>query len=53
MKGLANPQFLQQRLEDGLKIFATNDSAVCIVEEHDSPVGPSNMIPRWTATFET
>jgi hypothetical protein len=47
MKGLGNPEFLQARLEDERKLFASNSNPVCIVEEHDSPVGPNNIIPRW------
>jgi hypothetical protein len=46
MKGLGNPELLQARLEDERKLFATNSNPVCIVEEHDSPVGPDNSIPR-------
>jgi len=47
MAGLRNPEFLQARLEDERKVFATNSNPVCIVEEYDSPVGPHNKIPRW------
>jgi hypothetical protein len=49
MKGLSNPEFLQARLEDERRLFATNSNPVCIVEEHDSPVGPNNVIPKWVA----
>jgi hypothetical protein len=49
MKGLGNPEFLEKRLEDERKLFATNSNPVCTVEEFDSPVGPNNTIPRWTA----
>src|SRR5258705_1521999 len=45
MKGLGNPEFLQARKDDELKLFASNSNPVCIVEEHDSPVGPNNQIP--------
>lgn len=47
MKGLANPDMLQIRKDDELKLFASNSNPVCIVEEHESPVGPNNVIPRW------
>lgn len=47
MKGLSDPQFLQARMEDERKLFASNSNPVCIVEEHDSPVGPHNVIPQW------
>jgi hypothetical protein len=49
MKGLSDPQFLKARLEDERRLFATNSNPVCIVEEHDSPVGPHNVIPRWVS----
>lgn len=51
MKGLANPEFLQARMEDERKLFASNSNPVCLVEEHDSPVGPHNQIPRCVPTF--
>jgi hypothetical protein len=47
MKGLGDPQFLQARMEDERKLFASNSNPVCIVEEHDSAVGPENTVPRW------
>ena len=49
MQGLANPEFLQKRLEDERMLFASNSNPVCIVEEHDSPVGPENKVHRWVA----
>lgn len=52
MKGLADPAMLQHRLEDERKLFASNSNPVCIVEEHDSPVGPDNEIPKVIPTFE-
>jgi EthD domain len=52
MKGLSNPEFLDKRLEDERQLFASNSNPVCIVEEHDSPVGPDNVIPRWIAASE-
>lgn len=53
MRGLSNPEFLQTRLEDERRLFATNSNPVCTVEEHDSPVGPDNTIPRWVQSPET
>lgn len=47
MRGLGNPEHLEARLQDERKLFATNSNPVCIVEEHDSPVGPENRVPRW------
>ncbi|MFP5305885.1 MAG: EthD domain-containing protein [Gammaproteobacteria bacterium] len=52
MKGLSDPAFLQSRLEDERKLFATNSNPVCTVEEHESPVGPDNKIPRCVPTFD-
>ena len=52
MKGLADPAMLEIRKADERNLFATNSNPVCIVEEHDSPVGPENRIPRWTATVD-
>ncbi len=49
MQGLSNPEFLQKRLEDERVLFASNNNPVCIVEEHESPVGPENRVPRWVA----
>jgi EthD domain len=46
MQGLGDPKYLQARLEDERKLCTSNSNPVCIVEEHDSPVGPDNMIPR-------
>ncbi|MFC4307870.1 EthD domain-containing protein [Steroidobacter flavus] len=45
MQGLSNPQFLQARLEDERKLFATNSNPVCTVEEFDSPMGSSEVQP--------
>jgi len=47
MKGLSDPQFLQARMDDERKLFASNSNPVCVVEEHDSPVGPDNVVPQW------
>jgi len=44
--------FLQARLDDERKLFATNSNPVCTVEEHESPVGPDNRIPRCMPTFD-
>jgi EthD domain len=48
MKGLsADPEILKFRLEDERMLFASNSNPVCTVVEHDSPIGPDNVIPRW------
>ncbi len=52
MKGLGNPEFLDKRKADELKLFASNSNPVCTVIEHDSPVGPENKVPRWVAEFD-
>ena len=51
MKGLADPAMLDIRMADELKLFASNSNPVCTVEEHDSPVGPDNRIPRCVPEF--
>jgi hypothetical protein len=45
MKGLGNPDFLEARKADELKLFASNSNPVCTVWESDSPVGPQNKVP--------
>jgi hypothetical protein len=52
MKGLADPAMLDIRKADELKLFASNSNPVCIVEEHESPVGPENKIPVCIPTFD-
>jgi hypothetical protein len=51
MKGLGNPEFLEARLADELKLFATNSNPVCTVIEVESPVGPHKLIPDCTPRF--
>jgi hypothetical protein len=53
MQGLSNPDMLQARLDDELRLFATNSNPVCLVEEHDSPVGLHNSIPQLVLTPST
>ncbi|WP_428310581.1 EthD domain-containing protein [Hydrocarboniphaga sp.] len=53
MKGLANPEMLQARLADERRLFASNSNPVCLVDEHDSPVGLHNTIPRLVLTPST
>jgi hypothetical protein len=47
MKGLGNPDFLDARKADELKLFASNSNPVVTVEEFESPVGPENKIYKW------
>jgi hypothetical protein len=51
MKGLSDPAMLEIRMADERKLFASNNNPVCTVEEHDSPVGPDNRIPRCEPVF--
>jgi hypothetical protein len=51
MKGLGNPEFLDARKADELKLFASNSNPVCTVIESDSPVGPENKIPSVIPQF--
>jgi hypothetical protein len=48
MKGLKNPEMLDARLADERQLFASNSNPVCLVDEHDSPVGLHNTIPHLT-----
>ena len=41
MKGLSDPAMLDIRKADELQLFASNSNPVCLVEEHDSPMGPN------------
>ena len=52
MKAIGNPEFLEARKADELKLFASNSNPVITVEEFDSPVGPNQLIPRYIPTFE-
>ncbi len=47
MKGLSDPAMLQHRLDDELKLFASNSNPVVTVEEFDSPMGPNGETVRW------
>lgn len=52
MKAIGNPEFLEARKADELKLFASNSNPVITVEEFDSPVGPDQLVPRCIPTFE-
>jgi hypothetical protein len=47
MRVVSSPDRLPHTIEDEKKLFASHSNPVCSVEEHDSPVGPRNKIPRW------
>ena len=51
MTGLADPAMLETRMADERNLFASNNNPVCTVEEHESPVGPDNRIPRCVPQF--
>ena len=52
MTGLRNSKFMPERIEDELKLFASNSNPVCSVEEHESPMGPDGTTIRWTPVAE-
>jgi hypothetical protein len=52
MAGLHNSKFLPERIEDELKLFASNSNPVCSVEEHESPMGPNGTTIRWVPVAE-
>lgn len=52
MKGLRDPEFLERRKADELKLFASHDNPVVTVEEFDSPMGPNGEMPRWERVFD-
>lgn len=52
MKGLADPAMLEIRMADERRLFASNSNPVCIVEEHESPVGPDNRVPVCVPVFD-
>jgi hypothetical protein len=44
---VSDPERLPHTIEDEKKLFATHANPVCTVEEHDSPVGPDNVVYEW------
>ena len=52
MKLISDPARLPHTIEDEKKLFATHSNPVCTVVEYDSPVGPSNVIPRWVREYD-
>lgn len=47
MVGVHDPKFLQQRMEDEKRLFATHSNPVVSVVEHDSPLGPDGKMLHW------
>jgi hypothetical protein len=44
---VSDPARRPYTLEDEKKLFATHANPICIVEEHDSPVGPDGIVYEW------
>jgi hypothetical protein len=45
MKRIGDPEFIDKRKADELQLFASNSNPVVTVVEHDSPVGPDQLVP--------
>jgi hypothetical protein len=44
---ISDPERLPHTLEDEKKLFATHANPICVVEEHDSPMGPHGETYDW------
>lgn len=44
---ISDPERLPHTIEDEKKLFATHDNPTCVVEEHDSPMGPQGETYDW------
>jgi hypothetical protein len=44
---ISDPERLPHTIEDEKKLFATHDNPICVVEEHDSPMGPQGETYDW------
>jgi len=53
MKGLSNPEMLDVRKADELKLFASNSNPVCLVEEIESGMGPNGEIGEVTISYKS
>ncbi len=47
---ISDPQRLPYTIEDEKKLFASHANPICLVEEHDSPVGSAGVIYDWVPT---
>ena len=47
---IADPARLPFTIEDEKKLFASHANPICLVEEHDSPVGKDGVIYDWVPT---
>lgn len=50
---IADPARLPFTLEDEKKLFASHANPICLVEEHDSPVGTEGVIYDWVPVART
>ena len=46
---IAEPDRLLLTMADEKLLFATHANPICIVDEHDSPVGPDGLLYEWIA----
>ncbi len=44
---ISDPERLPLTRADEEKLFATHDNPVCLIEEHDSPMGPNGETYDW------
>jgi hypothetical protein len=51
MVGVHDPKFLQQRMDDEKRLFASHSNPVCSVVEYDSAVTADAGVTRWFPTF--
>jgi EthD domain len=47
---ISDPARLPYTMEDEKKLFASHANPICLVEEHDSPVGSEGIIYDWVPT---
>jgi hypothetical protein len=47
---ISDPARLPYTVEDEKKLFASHANPICLVEEHDSPVGSEGIIYDWVPT---
>jgi hypothetical protein len=50
---ISDPKRLPYTLEDEKKLFASHANPICLVEEHDSPVGAEGIIYDWVPAAKT
>jgi hypothetical protein len=47
MAGVHDPKFLQQRMDDEKRLFASHSNPVVSVVEMDTPMGPEGKMLHW------